>query len=551
MRNARRVLAVLALSPLAACAASDDSPPTLELQTPERGTLVQGTAVIVTGVATDDAPERLTVTVNGVAAPVAPDGSFSATIEAPPGITIVETLVTDGGGNQVRDVRAVLGGTLAPADGAVADAVGVHIGPDGFTALGQVIGTTVEGMDLTAAVAARNPVFVDDGCLGAVVDVTRVAVTGVDVALVPGPAIVTTGVTITGLEVDLDVDYEVACVGGNADIQVTADAVRIGGNLGLDVLDGDLRSSLRDATVTIEGFDMEAGGLTGAVVDLLQGRIDDAIADALVDVLQNEVPALADDALADLTTKAYTVSALDRELAVRVAPTDVDLEATGAFVAVDASIRVAGGEGGAYLSTPSPVSAAIMDEPRGLGLAVADDLLNQLFGGLWGSGALDLSMPLEQGNPLGLLLDAQTRSIDVEMALPPTVSSGDGGDLHVAIGDLVLRCRDEAGEELSRIAISMKTTIGAESIDGAMKLRLGPPQVWAQVIWQSDRLEHPMDGRQVEGLVTAVWDLIGPMADQALAGVPLPSVAGVTVRDPSFASASGFLVLQAALAAAP
>jgi hypothetical protein len=193
-----------------------------------------------------------------------------------------------------------------------------------------------------------------------------------------------------------------------------------------------------------------------------------------------------------------------------------------------------------------------MADAPGVGLAVADDALNQLFAGLWASGALDLGMPIEPGHPLGLLLDEKTRAVQVHMSLPPTVSTDAGGDMGVAIGDLMLTCLDESGEELSRIAVSLATTLGAEpSGDGHVKLRLGTPAVHAQVLWQSDTLERPMLDEQVEGLVESVWSLLGPVADDVLAEVPMPSIAGVTIAEPTVESRSGFVVVQAAIADAP
>ena len=147
MRIHRRSLAVAMFSVLAGCAASDDSPPTLAVTSPERGTMAAGSTVTVEGRVVDDAPGNVQVTVNGVAASVAADGSFTAALSLAPGIEVIETIATDTAGNRQRDVRAVLSGTLAPTNGPVADALGVHIGPSGFAPIGTGIGNYVEAMD--------------------------------------------------------------------------------------------------------------------------------------------------------------------------------------------------------------------------------------------------------------------------------------------------------------------------------------------------------------------------------------------------------------------
>jgi hypothetical protein len=550
MRIQHRWSAIALFSALTGCAASDDSPPTLEVTSPERGTLAEGSQVTVTGQVIDDAPGNVQVTVNGVAASVAPDGSFTASLTLTPGIEVIETIATDTAGNRKRDVRAVLSGTLAPSTGQVSDAIGVHIGTSGFAAIGTGIENLVEAMDLTAAVTPMNPVFYDGGCLGAEVNVTGVDISGVDLDLVPGIGAVETSVVVHDLVVDLHATYDVACIGGSSNLTVRADAVRIQGGLGIDVLSGDLRTALRDVGVTIEGFDLDAGGLPGAVLDLIEGVIDDRIADALRTVMTEKVPPMADAKLAEMAGKSWTVPALGRQIAMSVSPTDVDVGPTGAFVAIDTSMVVAGGEGGAYLSTPAPVTAAILDDARGIGLAVADDTLNQLFAGLWASGALEHTLPVERGNPLGLLLDARTTAVTVTMSLPPTVSTAASGDLRVTIGDMIVRCTDEAGEEMSSIAVTVSTTIGADSTEtGELHLRLGDPEVYAQVLWQRDDLDTPLEGENVEELVQSVWGIVRQTGDDVLREVPMPSIAGISVSQPSLASRNGFVVVETDLVA--
>jgi hypothetical protein len=552
MRPSRALALIALVAPLGACAATDSSPPVLEVTRPERGTLADDTTITVAGRVHDDAPGGLRVTVNGVVAAVAPDGSFQATLEATPGVTILETIAIDAAGNRDRDVRAVLAGTLAPADGVVADALGVHVGRSGLAAIGQVVGDTVTRMDLTAAVAPMNPVFYDPGCLGARVDVTRVQVADVDVAITPQIGALGIGVVIRDLEVRMHAAYRVACIGGTSTITVRARAARMSGDLGLDVRAGDLVAAVRDLDVVLEGFDLQAGGLPGAVLDLIEGVIGDRVAAALREVIRERAPGLVEQALADLTARSWTVPVLGRAVTVRARPTDVDLEPDGAFVAIATRITVAGGEGGAYLATPAPVSAALMDRAGAFGVALADDAINQLFAGLWASGALDQELPLERGSPLGLLLDARTRMVAVSLALPPTVSASAAGDLGVAIGDLVVRCLDEEGAELSRIAVSLATTLGIDrGAAGALRLRLGEPAVWAQILWQSDVLDHPLSADAIEELVRAVWSLLGPVADQALGSLPVPAIAGLSLEAPELASRGGFLVVEAGVAVAP
>jgi hypothetical protein len=545
---ASRLSVTLAALTLAGCATSavkDTLPPTLEVSSPSRGTLASGTTVTVAGHVADDG-SGLLVTVNGLAATVGTDGAFSATVPLAPGIAILETLATDRAGNVVRDVRAVLGGNLLPTGRKVKDALGAHLGTAGLTTIGHAVGVQVARLDLTAAVAAANPVYDNGGCLGAKVDVTKVTVGGVGLELVPGAGALATHVVLTNVEVDLHASYKVACIGGSTNLKLTSTKVRVDGDLGVAINGHSLRSSLANPTVALDGFHLDVGGLPGAVDNLISGAVHDRVATALVGVIHDRVPPMADAALAQLVGASFTAAVGGVDVTVAVTPTSVAIGAGGLDVAVDGTATVKGGDGGMFLSSPAPVAGALARDDRGLGVAIADDLLNNLFSGLWAAGALDQHLAVDASSPLLLFLDDATRSLDVEFSLPPTLA-GDGAELRLAVGDLIVVARDQAGTELSRFAMSISTTLAADSTapGGALALRLGDPTVKAQVISESAAVTKHLDGPKLEGLVSGVWGLVAPMADDALASVTLPSVGGVSVAAPSLAGKGSFAVLSA------
>jgi len=543
------LLAPLA-APLAGCDSStgtgEDAPPVLEVMTPERGTMSDTLTLTVSGRASDDG-DALRVTVNGVTANVAADGTFTASIDVSPGVAIVETRAIDGADHEVRDVRAVLAGSLAPATGFVDDGLGARIGASGFAAIGRGLGTALGSMNFTAAGQAVNPVYDNGGCLGATVNITSIDVGGVGVTLAPAAGSITTDVTLSNLVVHLHASYKVACLGGSRDLTIRASQVHLHGGLGLHVAGSDLSTSLDGVTVSFTGFDLDVGGLPDVVVNLFNGILDDRVASALAGAIRSGVPPFADAALADLAGASYSLPLLGASVGVRVAPSRVTIDAGGAFVALDTSLVVPGGEGASYLATPGPMAAELLAGTSGIGIAVADDAVNQLFAGLWGAGALDQHIPADGPVPFAALLDDETASLDLTLSLPPTMSTTDD-ILHLAIGDVIVTGRDAAGEELQRFAISITTTIAAAtSPEGQIELALGPPKAWAQVLVQTDRVDRPLDADQLEDLVGSVWRIIGPLASRAIAGVPLPSIGGVAATDASVESTGGFVVLRANL----
>jgi hypothetical protein len=543
------------LGTLVGCATSagpkDTTAPTLEVTSPARGTMATGTSVTVMGSAAD-AGGGVQVTVNGVAAPLGTDGGFAVTVALPPGVTTLETIATDRGGNATRDVRAILGGDLLPTGRKVKDALGAHLGADSLKTVGHAVGAAVARLDLTATVAAANPVYSNGGCLGAVVDVTKVTIGGVALELTPGTGKVATHVVLSGVEVDLHASYKVACLGGSTSLKLTATGVRVDGDLGVAVAGHSISSSLGAVTVALDGFHLDVGGLPGVVDNLISGVVRDKVASALAGAVHDRVPPLADAALAKLVGADLTKTVAGVKVDVAIAPTAVTITPAGLDVSVDGTPTVQGGDGGMFLASPAPVAGALTGGASGLAVAVADDLLNNLFAGLWAGGALDQHVAVPATSPLLLFLDDATASLDVQFALPPTIA-GDGAALRLEIGDLMVISRDAGGAELSRFAVSISSTLTADSAapGGALSLRLGDPTVKAQVLSESPAVTKHLDGTKLEGLVSGVWGLIAPMANDALDAIKLPSVGGVTIAARSMVGKGSFAVVSAGVVAAP
>lgn len=533
------------LAPLlfaSACVSTgDDTVPSLLVTSPERGTITDVTAVIVTG--ETDADE---LTVAGQAVEVDADGTFSVRVELAPGIEVVETIARNANGNTARDVRAVLSGPLAATGDMVTDAIGAHLGPQALRVLGDVVGTTVEGLDL-AALAGDGPLVTKGSdCLGAQVYLVDAEVGNVDVDLVPVTNALDAGVVISDLDVTVRVAYSIACVDDEATILVHADRVGVRGDLGMAVTAGKLVSSLANSDITLEGFDLTSDGLPGTILDLVEGPIEAALPALVEGIVGDAVPPLMDDALADFAGSSWTVPMLGHDVAVSVRPNAVRMMPAGVTIAIDTRMAVSGDDKGRYLSNPASALSVLNPGGAGMGLAVADDTLNMMFAGMWASGALEQSLPVERGNSLGLLLGEATRELHAKLSLPPTVAMDASGDLRLTIGDAIIEGRDEAGNETITLALTVSTTLGAEAYpDGRVKLRLGEPEVFAQVL--SQNLDPAVEGEQVEALIGALYEVLAATANQTLADLPIPALGGVSMVEPTMAARAGFLVIETGL----
>ena len=519
-----------------------DKPPVLEITSPARGTLVEGESVNVTGKVTDESWASVKVTVGGVEVPTATDGTFQTTVPVIDGIAIIESHAIDNHGHDVRDVRAVLAGTLAPTDGTTAGKVGARAGVPALRAIGNAVATQAKMINFTQAAQALNPVYNNDGCLGAKINITSINLSDLGVALAPKPNILSTDVTISNLDVRLAANFKVACIGGSTTITLKATKAKVHGDLAAAISAGKIATSLPAATVTFEGFTIDVGGVPGAIESLLKDQARDGVARALESAIKSKVPPIADSTLAGLVAKPLSTSILGADTAISVTPTKVSLSADELFVGLDTKVRITGGEGGTALTTPTTLSPASMSQTQGLGVALDDDVANQLLAGLWAADKFDLSLTIDSIPALGALLDDDARTIDLALALPPTVSTA-SGQLELALGDAMILVKDELGNDVHTIALSLRTTLEAEpSQSGKILLTVGSPTVYAQVLAQSAVVEEPLTDSQVEALVTAAWGLVGVKADDALSNLPLPSIAGVQLGAPTIEAGDGFVL---------
>lgn len=540
MRAIAIAVTTLVLGACAADSGTSGTPPTIVIDTPERGTSSPGGTVTVSGRVVDDGP--VTVNINGTDVTAAKDGSFSATVTVGIGLGIIETIATDSGGNKARDVRAVLSGMVVPSDGAIAAPLGARAGVEALRGVGAAMGNKAEELDYTALVKQFNPIYNNDGCLGAVVNVTSVDMSNIGVTLAPKTGELDTDVEISNVVVTASAKWRFSCVGATTTITVRVTKARIGGMLGVKLENGKLATSLPGVSVALDGFSLDVGGVPGAVENLLKDKVREGIENALQNVIQTRVPPIANQALAGLLAKPISTEILGRQLTATVEPTAARVTPEGLFVAVETKLTVAGGEGGMYVSTPQNVTDETLAGVRGIGIAVADDAVNQLFAGLWATGVLERTLAIEDTGPLAAILDDDATTLDVKLMLPPSLTTG-GDALRLSIGDLIVTTRDAAGQEVQRIAISLHSPVAAApSQEGKVLLTLGKPEVKAQVITQTEVVQRPLTDEAVEGIVDAVWSLVGSQASDALGKLPLPAVGGIQLGAPAVVAKDGFIV---------
>lgn len=528
---------------LAACSTAAQTPdPEITITQPQRGTIAQGDTVTVTGTVTNAS----SVFVNGTSVTPDASGAFSVDLAVAPGITVIESHAQNGAAD-VRDVRAVLAGPTKPTDGSVKAPLGAHASPAALTTIGKSIATSAKALDYTALAQAMNPVYNNTGCLGAKIDITSIDLSNISVGLQPIANSLTTDVAISNVVVKLHADFKAACIGGSTTITVKSSTAHLHGGLAVGVSGGKLATSIGTVTVALDGFSMDVGGVPGAVEDLFNGIVRGKVEDALASMIHDKVPGMANNALAGLVAKPLSVAIAGKQATFGVTPKSATITTDGLTVAVDTTVKVETGDGALALAQMAPFNTDLISQSTGLGVALSADSVNQLFGGLWAAGAIDQTLPMSAVGPVAILLDPQATTLDVKLMLPPTVTTGDDG-LELALGDLMVTTHDDAGNVIQQLALSVKTTLKAGPTQtGKLLLTVGDPDVHAQIIQQADSVNRPLTDDAVTGIVSSVWGLVGGMADDALAKLPMPAIAGVQLGAPLLSGSAGFLVADLAV----
>ncbi len=533
-------IALLSASVGTACSsAGTDEAPTLEVLTPERGTLSDSSTVRVTGRASTSR-----VTVNGTEAIVQKDGTFEATLSVEDGITLIETHAIQGEVD-LRDVRAVMAGSLSPTDGSVSGPIAARVGADGFMKVGGALASTAQALDWQTLALSMNPIYDSSGCNSAVINIQELSVGTIGIGLTPKSGAVAAGVTIDDVYVKMKVNFRAVCIGGSTTAVVRASRANINGDLALAAKGGKLDATLPSSSVALDGFSLDISGVPGAIESLVKGKVREAAEKALNNVIKNQVPTKAGEALGGLLAQPLQATLLSHATTFSITPSSVVIDDTGLVAAVDAKVLVTGGEGGMFVSTPMPLDSMTWGEGD-IGLALADDVVNQLLSGLWSTGAIQPTVKLE--GPLAVLtaiLDSNTKALKLDMKLPPMVRANNG-QIELQVGDLILSARDESDVELQSFALSLSTTLAAApGASGNIAVTLGEPTIKAQVLVQSPT--EDTSGEQLEGIVDGAWGLVGNMLGNTLGAMPMPSVAGMQVGAPALKGQRGFLLVDVPL----
>jgi hypothetical protein len=574
---------LLASSARAQC--TDTTPPELVITSPARSAMLAqgGTAddtVVVSGYAQDAESPLVSLVIDGqeqLSGQATGMVPFDVPTNSPWGLSIVTTSATDACGNRAEQVQSYLrSGAYFPAptdpspDATVAGALGEHLNqallddgnrsdPDDLTTLdndaiaaidwdsvipnpmaskpfsnrrcsklsdswteidydvqhGTIAATNLRLDSLTAVAGGIQAALALDSLqvpLSAHVT-SRTCAFGVGPAVV-GPLTVTGSVGATDLSADGLLSLSLA--GGQAQAQVDNPSVDYG-NASISLDCGGFPAFVCNA---IDSF-------SSGVLNFFEARVGALLASQLANRVGPTVTTLLNGLQTDSTvnlpppisvtmdvSSAYDLvsanaSGVDLGIATQVSP-----RARGARIPADAR---------GAIRRDGALSFDIADG-HPLGIALKDDLVNELLWATWYGGGFDLPDVTAEAQSLGYPVE----DLSVQVGLPPLVQPGASpGVAEIGVGDV----RVQATVDLSKLGLSGVVTVDfylSALLDG--RLGLAPPgrlrfdiastQVATQIVASSNPLLAEAARPALEQLVATVAQVV---VDRILGGLRVPA----------------------------
>jgi Glucodextranase, domain B len=521
--------------------AVDPLAPSVHITSPALGTFAGDvTTLVVRGTATDDTAVA-SVEVNGVAAAVAADGTWSATVPVTSGTQLLHAIARDAQGNAGKESRAVVAGPLQPIASAVPEAITATMTAQTFDAIGRGVTGYLKTGDLEALVAPQNPIVnVNPDSTN---NFLRAEVTGLSVgdattvALVPRDGGLALDVELDHVAVQVHLAYSVLGAPGSRDVTVAASHIKVTGNLNVGVAGNAFDIKLADQHVEVTGFDVNLGGLPGAVIDVL--HLDTLLGPIIGLAIEKLVVPVLNTALGGLN-QTQTVDVLGTKVDVKVSPAQVTFDSHGAIIELDTMLRAQGdasSPGYVYLANLTPTMAT----DRGFQLAIADDAANQLLGSYWAAKGMDLGFDLTTGSygEIGRLYDR----VELSAKVPPYIDAR-GGALKLTIGDLVATFKN--GDAIAtQVAVSAEVEIKVvTAADGTPRLDVGSPTAYVDVLDEHVDGANALSNAQFEAITSFALARVIAFGSGAVGAIPLPSFGGVGLHDVGIAEQSGYVIVE-------
>ncbi len=534
-------ISLLAASACTSAPAPLPDPPVLTVTSPARS-LIQGAPgnVTVTGTVAPN-PEGTPITgvmVNDVAATVGADGSFTATVMVEAGATLIHTEATDKAGGKADDTRSVEAGTAMTAGSMIPNAITTAISTQAFAKISTAAETLIKAEDFSTLLAPYQPMLNTGGsCLGAKAYVDSLTMTDAHISLVPVVGGMQFSIEIDGLDTHAHATYDVACIDGSDTFEITASSVTVTGTLAVTA-NGMMgfTSTIQNPNVDIQGLDVQASGLPGAILDLID--MNSLIASAAEKGAESFMPGMVNKVFGALGGP-QKLNLLGQTIDVQVSTSAVNFTATEADITLNTMMLIEGTEKtGNFVSIGN--GTPTLNANGGMQLGIASDLANELLAEVAATGLLNLKMPITGGS---------FDTTNISLTSPPMISADpSNGKLRLVIPDMMATLTEQ-GTPVGQTAInaSIELTVVPTPNGQGVALQLGTPTIAVDVVTDNFANNTRLSNDDLSSATALVLDAQIKQISVLLGGIPIPALMGVQMSNLTIDGDEGYVMMSGTL----
>ena len=520
-------------------------PPTLKVTSPARSTVQNGAGnVTVSGVVTPntDGTPVSGVTVNNVAAVVdTTSGNFQATIQVEPGATLIHTEATDANGGKASDTRVIEAGELRAPGANIDSALTVAISGQGFSRISDIASGLIKTTDFNPLLAPLQP-MVHNGdesgpdCLYDQLFVDSISMSDAHISLVPVNGGLQFSVELDGLDVMNHVNFAVACVDGSDTLEVTTDSISVSGTLLVspDGMNG-FTTTIDSPQVNVSGFHMDAGGIPSSILNAI--NMDSAITFIATKAAERFMNPMMNQALASMAGPK-TLNLLGHSIDLQVAASDVSFDTSSGVVALDTSFLIHGAENSpGFIFTDN--ATPNMQPGNGIQMGIADDFANEALAQATALNLLNLSMPVAGGT---------FDSIQLSATVAPMISANaSDGTMKLVLGDMKLQfMQGGTAVGLAYLNATVDLAIAPANNGYGVAIQLGTPVINVDVSDDIANATHLEDADLAKAVQLSLGAQIASVS-ALLGGIPLPTIANITMTNVSMGADNGYVMVKATL----
>jgi hypothetical protein len=517
-----------------ACVVTPSPPPTVTVTSPERSMVRHETGPItVKGIAlpSPGGADVAKVTVNNVPATLAPDGTFTAVVDLPPGAMLLETVATSEEGASATDARAVHVGQLRPVDSNIDRAITASLSADAFAKLSNAASAYIKTLDLPPLLPV---VELGDSIANLKITVTKLTIADAKFALVPVDGGLTFSAEITGLDLAANVRHAGALLpNGTVAVGVKSDKITIGATLLVaDAGMAGFTSKLASPAITTTNLKLNASGLTGQFLSLLQNNLSSTINRFITRSAESALEPLINTALGALAGP-QSIDVLDYKVHLQASPAALAFSRAGALVTMNIAAKIDGSSSSpGFIYTPN--GTPTMKVGDGIQIGLSDDLVNQLLAQVHALKLLDIHVEKDVG-----LFDAA----DFKLSVPPMISANNAdGKLRLVLGDMVASFSNNGTPVISA---AVNAQVDLEILRGnnpqEIALEFGTIQLYVSLLDESGESSGD-DG--LSGIAKAGIGVQLKSLEKFLVTVPVPEVAGVTLDNLALRADNGYVLVS-------